>query len=235
MRKPVYDTRSWWEKLLGIYPSTPNTSSVPINNSTPASTSQYRGQRFEFETVLSRNNATMLKQLQEMNKYRGIIESVASRYQFQPALICGIGSRESHWGLALTPPGPSGRGDFSKRTPRGNRRGREPNDGPGYGRGLMQIDYDWHEFARTGNWQSPQENITYACDLLNKSRNYFKQRLDLSDQQLIHATVSSYNAGMSNVMKAIQNGQDFDYPTTGRDYARDVFNRSGWFQLHGWR
>ncbi|OQW94356.1 MAG: hypothetical protein BWK79_06320, partial [Beggiatoa sp. IS2] len=114
--------------------------------------------------------------MQEANKYRGAIENAARRYDFQPAIICGIGSRESHWGLTLRPPGPAGRGDFSKRAARGSRKTAEPPDGPGYGRGLLQIDYDWHEFARTGNRQSPTENILYGCKVLDDARRFFQQQ-----------------------------------------------------------
>jgi len=144
----------------------------------------------------------MLKQLNEAKKYRGLIEDLARRHDFLPSVICGMGSRESHWGLALTPPGPGGRGDFAQRRPRGNRRTPEPPDGGGYGRGLLQIDYDWHEFAR---------------------------------DQMLRAMIAAYNGGATATLNAIQAGQDIDANTTGKDYSKDVLNRSGWFQLHGWR
>ena len=70
---------------------------------------------------------TLVKQLEETKKYELIIRKVAAQYQIPPALIAGIGSRESHWGLALSPVGPTGTGDN------------------GHGRGLMQIDDRWHK------------------------------------------------------------------------------------------
>lgn len=205
------------------------------STASPASSANKYGY-YTLSTTLDKDNATMLNQLQEANKYRGAIENAARRYDFQPAIICGIGSRESHWGLALRPPGPAGRGDFSKRPARGNRKTAEPPDGPGYGRGLMQIDYDWHEFARTGNWQSPTENILYGCKVLDDARRFFEQQnVSLSDIDRLRAMIAAYNCGATATLQAIRAGADMDANTTGKDYSADVLNRGGWFQLQGWR
>ncbi|RMF58004.1 MAG: lysozyme [Calditrichaeota bacterium] len=181
-----------------------------------------------FETTYSRNDPTMLKQLREAEKYRSAIEEAAQKYNLRPALIGGIGSRESHWGLALRPPGPEGTGDFHPRN------GELPPDGGGWGRGLMQIDYKYHEFARTGNWKDPRENILYAAKLLDANLKFFRRKTSLTGKQLLRAAVAAYNAGPGNVLRAVNSGKDVDYYTTGRDYSRDVFNRAGFFQLHGW-
>ncbi len=186
-----------------------------------------------YSTHLNKNDSTMLRQLQEANKYRSLIQEAAQKTQLPAVVICGIGSRESHWGLALKPPGPGGRGDYAKRPPRGVRTGLEPNDGGGYGRGLMQIDYDWHEFARTGNWQNARANILYACTVLNSNRVFFKQR-NVPAELMEKAILAAYNAGATATYSCISSGQDVDCKTTGRDYAADVLNRAGWFQLHGW-
>ncbi len=186
-----------------------------------------------FATTLAINDSTMLRQLQQANKYRSIILEAAQKTNLPAAIICGIGSRESHWGLALTPPGPGGRGDFAKRPLRGARTGLEPNDGPGYGRGLMQIDYDWHEFARTGNWQNERANLLYACTVLNSARSFFEQR-NVPATQMLRAIIAAYNAGATATYGCISAGSDVDCKTTGRDYSKDVLNRAGWFQLQGW-
>ncbi|MDM8558282.1 hypothetical protein [Candidatus Parabeggiatoa sp. HSG14] len=189
------------------------------------------------DTTFSKNNQTMLKQLQEAYRYQAIIEDAARRYPFlRPSILCGIGSRESHWGLALKPPGPGGRGDFARRRPRGKRRTPIPPDGGGYGRGLMQIDYDWHNFARTNKWKNPRENVMYACVVLNNARKFFRQRgVNLSDEQMLRAIIAAYNGGATATLKAIRAGQDIDANTTGKDYSKDVLNRSAWFEWHGWR
>lgn len=151
-------------------------------------------------TSYQRNNQTLLIQLQEANKYRYFVEEVARRYHFQASLICGIISRESAWGITLKPPGPSGTGDFHYRVPRGRRRTVLPPDGRGFGRGLMQIDYDWHEFARTGNWYDPQANILYGCETLDKARDFFSKKLPyLRGEQALRATVAAYNAGATAI------------------------------------
>ncbi|AUI67730.1 hypothetical protein [Beggiatoa leptomitoformis] len=204
--------------------------------STTPTTSTPTTQAGRFPTTYDSNNTTMLRQLTEAKKYITYINEAVRLYPFlTPAILAGIGSRESHWGLALTPPTPAGRGDFARRAPRGGRTTPEPPDGGGYGRGLMQIDYDWHEFARVGNWQSPRENILYACKVLDESRRFFQQRVNLRDADLLRATIAAYNGGATATLNAINGGQDIDANTTGKDYSKDVLNRAGWFQLQGWK
>ncbi len=213
----------------------PQTPVTPLPTEPPPKVEDKWGRPVDYiGTTYAEDNSTMLSQLREAQRYYDIIESAAHRYHFQSAVICGIGSRESHWGLGLTPPGPAGRGDFAQRKPRGQRFTDIPPDGPGYGRGIMQIDYDWHEFARIGQWQSPKENVLYACEVLDKARKFFQKRTNLRGEQLLRATIAAYNAGATATLGAINQGLDVDAKTTGRDYSRDVMNRAGWFQLHGW-
>ena len=223
------DTKKYAETGGGI--SSGRTTRSPTRNTNHNN----RVSQNQYSTTLDINNSTMLQQLYEAKKYRSAIEQTARRCHLPASVICGIGSRESHWGLALTPPNPGGRGDFSKRRPRGVRRGRIPNDGPGYGRGLMQIDYDWHEFARTGNWQNPRANLFKAADVLNGSRTFFQRRIQLNEKDKVQAMIAAYNAGATATYNCLKARKDVDCATTGRDYSKDVLNRTGWFQLHGWR
>ena len=214
-------------------------------------------------TTFLKNHPSLLRQLQEAGKYKTIIEEAAQKFNFQSCIIAGLGSRESHWGLALFPPGPEGTGDFVPRIrTKPFRLTPLPPDGSGFGRGLLQIDYDYHEFARTGNWRDPRENIFYGCKLLFDNRNLLRlplhppalpsgipqgrdpvkghhpvqgqQRYKLNHHQLIRATLSAYNCGLGKVRKTIDRGFDIDFFTTGRNYSLDVLNRTGWFQLQGW-
>jgi hypothetical protein len=222
-------TLSWFRRLFGLPQPQPPTPEPP-----PEEQPLY--QPGHFPTTFKANNPTMLTQLREASKYRRIIEDNARRYNLKPSVICGMGSRESHWGLGLTPPGPAGRGDFARRRPRGNRRTPEPPDGPGYGRGLMQIDYDWHEFARTNRWKVPHKNIQYACTVLTDAREFFqKKHVRLNEDDMLRAIIASYNGGATSTLRAIEAGKDIDANTTGHDYSKDVLNRTGWFQLHGWK
>ncbi len=166
----------------------------------------------------------------EASKYKDIIYKISTEYEIPPSIIAGIGSRESGWGLRLRPPGPSGTGDFVERSfPRGLRKGPLPPDGLGFGRGLMQIDFDYHQFARKGNWQDPAENISYGVSLLKK---YIKYLSRYSDSR--RAGIAAYNAGPGMVSRAIKKGIDPDYYTSGGDYSIDILKRAEFFKSRGW-
>jgi len=188
-----------------------------------------------FPTTFPREHDSLKKQLNEALKYKAFIAEFASAYSFPHCIIGGIGSRESMWGLALKPLGPEGTGDTIKRKyPTAYRTGPLPTDGGGYGRGLMQVDFDAHEFARTGKWKDPKENINYGCQVLSNCYQFMKRKSGLTGNELLRASIAGYNCGPGNVLRAIRDGKDIDYFTFGRDYSKDVMNRAGWFQLNGW-
>jgi soluble lytic murein transglycosylase-like protein len=151
--------------------------------------------------------------------YKPLIEDAARDFGFQPSLIAGLGSRESNWGLILSPPGSTGKGDR------------------GHGHGLMQIDDGtFRTWIATGKWKDAKENIRKGCEILADNRRFFEGMLGASGSLLVRATVAAYNAGPGNVKSAIRNGRDVDSVTTGRDYSKDVLNRAGWYQkFAGWR
>lgn len=188
-----------------------------------------------FETTFKDNDPTLLGDLEAASRYGGLIEQVATLTGLRPSLIAGIGSRESRWGQALTPKGPGGTGDFvERRYLRPHRRQPMPEDGQGFGRGLMQIDYDAHVFARTGPWREPIENIRYGASVLVEARGLLRKRAALSGTGLLRGALAAYNCGAGNVLRAPRQGVDLDFYTAGRDYSRDVLNRAGFFQSHGW-
>lgn len=192
-----------------------------------------------FPTTYKKDDPSLLAQLKEANKYLPWINEASSKYHIQSCIIAGLGSRESHWGLALKPEGPEGTGDFTPRHCAGRvtafRSDTLPSDGLGFGRGLMQIDYDWHEFARTGKWQDPRENILYGCSVLADSLKICERRLkSADDKDLLRITISGYNAGTSRVISCILGGGDVDELTSGKNFSADVLNRAGWFQSQGW-
>ncbi|MFX0202553.1 MAG: peptidoglycan-binding protein, partial [Candidatus Hodarchaeota archaeon] len=164
-----------------------------------------------FPTTYSRNNASLMNQIEEATKYNAFINEAAQKYSFQPSVIAGIGSRESHWGLALKPVGPNGMGDFIKRSfPARHREGPLPPDNGGFGRGLMQIDFDAHEFARKGNWKDPKENIFYGCQVLSSSLDFIKRKLSVEGIPLLRGALAGYNAGPGNALRAFRDGRDID-------------------------
>ncbi|MFM9265691.1 S8 family serine peptidase [Tychonema sp. BBK16] len=216
-----------------------NKNSAPfLDNTGDAEIDDPKSSGGQFKTDISINNGAYKAQLKEIltpsyygKSYKPFIEAAANKYDWlTSSVLAGIGSRETDWGLSssLNVLGPTGSGDWTRRN------GKLPPDGLGFGRGLMQIDYDAHEFARTGNWGDPRENILYAASVLASSRNYIQQNTNLQGNDLLRAAIAGYNAGPGNVLKAINQGLDIDYYTTGRDYSRNVLNRAGWFQLNGW-
>ena len=188
-----------------------------------------------FQTTYPKENLNLKKQLTEVDKYKDMIKTSSVKYGIQASIILGLGSRESSWGLSLKPAGPSGTGDTIKRRfPTQYRIGALPPDGGGFGRGLMQVDFDAHEFARSGNWKDPAQNIDYGCSVLRTSIEFLKRKTQLQSPALIRAGLAGYNCGPGNVLKTVNDGLDVDYYTFGRDYSKDVLNRAGWFQLYGW-
>jgi hypothetical protein len=108
-----------------------------------------------------------------------------------------------------------------------------PPDGLGFGRGLMQIDFDFQEFARTGDWRDPNANIHEGCSILSQAVQFFSKQPNLKVTPL-QAGIAAYNAGVGGVLKALKRGLDVDAGTTGKNYSADVLNRAGWFQAAGW-
>jgi hypothetical protein len=185
-------------------------------------------------TTFPLNSPSLLADLQEAAQYKAVVDQAAAQFDLQKAMIGGLASRESRWGLALTPRGPAGTGDKVPRALNLSLRpGPLPSDG-GFGRGLMQIDYDAFPFARTGNWQDPRENVLFGCKVLSDYRQLIQSKTHLEGRPLLQATVAAYNCGPGRVLTALQKQMDVDFYTAGRNYSRDVLNRTGWFQLQGW-
>jgi soluble lytic murein transglycosylase-like protein len=190
--------------------------------------------------VYSADDHVFLQETAEAEQYREIVASAAVVYDIPAPVIGGVGSRESRWGLALKLAvggmiRATGTGDFAKRSyPTRYRTGPLPPDGGGFGRGLMQIDFDFHESARTGNWADPRENIVYGCRVLADYREFMRRRVGLQDAALIRAMLASYNAGPGNVLRALRDGRDVDFYTAGRNYSLDVLARADFFREHGW-
>jgi hypothetical protein len=98
----------------------------------------------------------------------------------------------------------------------------------------MQIDYDAHEFARSGPWHEPDANVRYACEVLVAFRPVLRRQTVLRGAALLRAMLAAYNCGLDNVLRAARQGLDLDFYTAGRDYSRDVLSRADFFEAHGW-
>lgn len=173
---------------------------------------------------------------QEAYIYKKFIEEAANKYAIPPSLIVAIMSRESGCGLLLKPPGPTGTGDFSPRqygTP--CREPGLPPDGQGFGRGLMQIDWDAHEFARDGIWEDPRQNILFGAAVLHQSYVLIDRIIPHAEDELKwKAAAAGYNCGPGNVIKSIRAGKNVDAHTTHGNYGEDVMMRAEFFRSKGW-
>ncbi len=189
----------------------------------------------QLATSFRLDDPDLIEELVAAARYGGQIEAAATESGLPPAVIAGLGSRQSRWGLALKPRGADGSIDWMPRPfARPWRQDPLPPDGQGFGRGLLRIDYDACGFARTGDWRDPAANIRQGCTLLTDSKAVLRRRTVLHGRALLRAALAAYNCGIDNVLHAVRQGYDLDFYTSGRDYSRDVVNRAGFFQAHGW-
>jgi Putative peptidoglycan binding domain len=122
-------------------------------------------------TTYPLDHPVLLDDLEAAARYGATVVAAAGDFGLPPAVIVALGSRESRWGLALSPKGPTGTADPTPRPFLGPHRTTPlPPDRQGFGRGLMQVDYDRHEFARSGPWHEPDANVRHACAVLVEFR-----------------------------------------------------------------
>ncbi len=186
------------------------------------------------------DDAELRGHLDALRPFVPFILEGAGEHGIEPAVLCGIGSRESGWGTSplLRPAGPGGAGDWTKRKARTTdpvRPAGLPPDGLGFGRGLLQIDWDAHEFARTGRWRDPRENILYGATVLKGSIKAVRNRHPtLAADDLLFAGLAGYNAGPGRVAKALDPNDvtAVDQLTAHGNYAGDVLARAAWFKAH---
>lgn len=156
------------------------------------------------------------------DKYWKYIQQSCEKYCIDIKLILAIGARESDWGLGLKPVGEKGTGDWHFRPYSTKTRiAGMPGDGLGYGRGLMQIDYDWHEFARSGKWYRAEDNIGYAVWYLAMNRRVLSKFV--GEMYIEDALIASYNLGLTGVLKLIHSNRlHYDNYTSNGNYVKWV-------------
>jgi cell wall-associated NlpC family hydrolase len=211
---------------------------TPVPDSSATTGPEYYDVPSGLTSSYAADNVGLTKQLTALNSYYlDYIREAAGQYLIAPAVIAGVGSRESDWGLGLTPEGPRGTGDRKSRQPKPPLRlGRMPPDGLGFGRGLMQIDWDWHEFARSGNWSDPRSNILYgAAEIADNVRRVERETSLIQPSDVLKVALAAYNAGASRVIQCVKSKgiSSVDAVTTGQNYSQDVFDRATWFRVQG--
>jgi hypothetical protein len=188
-----------------------------------------------FATSYPLDHPELLGDLEASARYGAMISDAAAASGLQPAVIVALGSRATGFGRRLTPPGAGGTCDFTPRPePLPHRPGPLPADGRGFRRGLLGIDWDGHAFAREGRWHDPRANLLYGCQVVSEARRHLRRRSLLSATALLRAALAAYDCGAGNVVRALRHGHDLDFYTSGRDYSRDILERAGFFQAHGW-
>jgi hypothetical protein len=166
---------------------------------------------------------------------KDVITQAAAGKNLPPAIVAAIGSVESAWGTSvlMQPNGPAGTGDRAPRPPNPPLRpGSMPTDGLGFGRGLMQIDWDAHDFARTGNWRDASANIAFSCGLFAADRDRFVSDMGLSADDALVAAMASYNAGFDGASNAIL-AHGLKATTAPGTYAGKVLSRVDFFRSNG--
>lgn len=185
-------------------------------------TNKFQADRsFNKQQFTSKNQSRILYSFDEARKYWKFIYAASIRYSIEASLILAIGARESDWGLSLKPKGEAGTGDFfGRKYPTRLRKGPLPLDNQGFGRGIMQIDWDWHEFARVGNWNKAKNNIEYAAWLLASHKRLILKIGKIDERLTQDALIASYNIGVTKTLKLINSNEtDFDKFTAGHNYV----------------
>ncbi|HET7884279.1 MAG TPA: hypothetical protein VFL55_25555 [Acetobacteraceae bacterium] len=166
--------------------------------------------------------------------FKPLIDAAVSANNVRPAIIAAIGSVESGWGTSslMHPTGPTGTGDRTPRRPNPPQRPDSmPTDGLGFGRGLMQIDWDAHEFARTGNWRDAAANIAFACELYAANRDQFVRQGHTAEDAAI-AAIAAYNMGFTGASRLIASS-GLKAACAAGTYADKVLSRIEFFRSKG--
>lgn len=97
-----------------------------------------------------------------------------------------------------------------------------PEDGLGWKRGLMQIDWgSYRQWLEASNWRNPMINIAFGASRL-------MQAMEVFAKQGIHDPrygIAAYDAGVAHVLMSMRPNTpsyDPDIVTTGRDYSAKV-------------
>jgi hypothetical protein len=106
-----------------------------------------------------------------------------------------------------------------------------PPDGLGWGRGLMQIDFNVHyPWVTTNDWGDPTTNINKAAEILASNLRFFRAQ-GLSEDTALRAAVANYNLGdRAFILANVKAGRSPDLKTTGGEYSAYVVGAAQAFQ-----
>ncbi|XP_078538098.1 lysozyme g-like [Lissotriton helveticus] len=137
-----------------------------------------------------------------MQKYKGLINSVAREKNVQAGIIAGIISRESCAGADLI----------------------QGWDDDGNCFGLMQVAKEWH--TPIGGWDS-KEHLSQATGTLVHMINTIQKKFPKwTREQQLKGGIAAYNCGP----RRVSDYDDVDRHTISGDYSNDVVARAQWYQ-----
>lgn len=77
-----------------------------------------------------------------------------------------------------------------------------PEDGLGWGRGLMQIDWgSWRSWLLSNDWRDPATNIRKGLAILKSGMSYLAAD-GVAANDIVPAALAAYNAGPGNILSA---------------------------------
>jgi soluble lytic murein transglycosylase-like protein len=136
-------------------------------------------------------------QFSKAAQYMPLFKAAADYYKIDYSILLGIASRES----GFNPDAEGFNGDDF---------------------GMMQINQKAHpDFFSQYTWSDPHDSIYYGAFVYAQNQNYLTKSYDMSEKEYIIAAASAYNAGLSRVLKNIDNPDSVTY---GGDYGTDVYN-----------
>lgn len=93
-----------------------------------------------------------------------------------------------------------------------------------HGYGITQVDIaSFPDFVKSGAWKIPLKCCIKSLQILEGKKSYILTKYPgLEGEALKHATLSAYNCGEGNVVKALAKNLDSDSYTTGHNYAGQV-------------
>ena len=142
--------------------------------------------------------------LQRVLKFAPQLEAVAVKYDFPPAVLAAIASRESRAGQALD----NGYGDH------------------GNAFGIMQVDFRYHNVAGVNEGPGSQPHIDQATNILSQYRQEVSQKHPgWEPEYVLKGAIVAYNSGPGNV----QTKAGLDKGTTGNDYGSDTLARARFY------
>lgn len=151
-------------------------------------------------------------------KYAELLAKAGAKRGVSPIMLAGLMSNETGYGTAKA----------CKKSPACVGFGKK--GGGDYG--LMQINLGAHPefFKKKVNgrpaYEDPNAVIDYGAVVLKSMQTYLKANTKLEGNELLFASLASYNAGAGKVSKYVNAGRPADRATHGGNYAKKAWTEA---------